>query len=265
MTTKINTMLLSVLVSLLFLVANSNAQSISPSPMSEVDYLNQTPLAVEEAKEVIADIINSTDLKGEKKTTKWQLKEFERDQPDVEMPEWIRLFSVIFATLVEYTLWGGLLIALIFLILSREYWLHLFSRQTASEEEYQAPDILFGMDVRESSLPDDLIAEVQTLWQQKKARDALSLLYRGALVSLINREQIPLENSHTEGDILTLSQQRLAESKHHYLTQLTTQWQLIAYAHRIPMEEVMQWLFTHWQQDFVDQTNSTSTSSTVMR
>jgi hypothetical protein len=261
MTSKINTMLLSVFISVLCLGGNSHAEGEAPRPMSAVDYLNQTPLAVEESKEVIADIINSNDLKGEKKTTQWKLKDLERDEPDYKMPEWMKLFSVIFATLFEYALWGGLLLAVILLYLSREHWLHLFSTEKVLEEEYQAPDILFGMDVRVSSLPDDLISEAQALWQQKKARAALSLLYRGALVSLINGDHIPLENSHTEGDILTLSQQSLAENKHHYLSQLTAQWQLIAYAHRIPMEEIMQWLFTHWQQDFADQTTSIRVST----
>jgi hypothetical protein len=239
---------------MLFLVGNSGVETVSSRPTSEVDYLNQTPLVVGESQAIIADIINSHDLKGERKTTQWRLKELERDEPNYKTPEWMKLFSVIFAMLFESALWGGLLIVVILLIISCEHWLSLFSKEKTLEEQYQAPDILFGMDVRESSLPNDLIAEVQILWKQKKARAALSLLYRAALVSLMNRDNIPLENSHTEGDILQLSQQILAENKQHYLSQLTLQWQLIAYAHRIPMEETMEWLFAHWQQDFMDQT-----------
>ena len=248
------TLMIALLLSFLFLAKNGHAETSIESetlrPTSAIDYLDNERLAVEQSKPIIADIINSKDLKGEKKTTEWRLKDLDFEKSDSTTPDGIKSISVVFATIFEYALWILLLIAVVLLYLSRDQWLHLFSSKETEEESYQAPDILFGMNVREDSLPDDIISEAKQLWQQKKARDSLSLLYRGALVRLINQENIPLENSHTEGDILKLSQKSLINKQHQYLAQLTTQWQLIAYAHRIPMEEAMQWLFSHWQNDF---------------
>ena len=250
----LHSLTIALLISFLFLAKNGHTKTSTESeplpPTSAVDYLQDERLAVEQSKAIIEDIVNSKDLKGEKKITKWQLKEVEFEQSDSSTPDWINSISIGFAKIFEYALWILLLTAIVLLYLSRAQWLHLFSPQKTEEESYQAPDILFGMNVREDSLPDDIIAEAKQLWQQKKARESLSLLYRGALVRLINQEKIPLENSHTEGDILKLSQKSLLDKQQQYLAQLTSQWQLIAYAHRIPMEEAMQWLFTHWQSHF---------------
>ena len=232
---------------LLSLFSNSYAEE-SLRPMSEVDYLAEERLSVKQSKQIITDIVNSEDLKGKTGKT-WKIKEFDFETSS-ETPAWIKGLSIIVAKIIEYALWILLFIAVLMLFLTRHQWLHLFSAVKDKKEEYQAPDILFGMDVREKSLPNDIIGEAKSLWLQQKARESLSLLYRGALVHLLNKEKLPLENSHTEGDILKLSKKTLADNKQYYLSQLTAQWQLIAYAHRVPQEDTMDWLFTHWQQDF---------------
>jgi len=109
---------------------------------------------------------------------------------------------------------------------------------------------MFGMDVRPESLPADISTEAKKLWDNGKHREALSLLYRGALIRLINQEKIRLESSHTEGDILRHSRKKLSEIKQQYLESLTQQWKLIAYAHRSPQETDMQKLFQLWAVDF---------------
>ncbi|MCK5810067.1 MAG: hypothetical protein KAH00_03215 [Cocleimonas sp.] len=234
---------------ILSILANSSVAE-EARPMSEVDYLAEETVSVKQSKEIIMDIVNSKDLNGEI-GTKWKIKAFDFETSN-ETPEWIKVLSVIFATVIEYVLWILLLIGIVMLYLTRHQWLYLFSADKDKKEAYQAPDILFGMDMREESLPDDIVKEATLLWQQQKARESLSLLYRGALVHLLNKEKLPLENSHTEGDILKLSKKTLVDNQQHYLSQLTIQWQLVAYAHRIPKEEAMNWLFTHWQQDFAN-------------
>jgi hypothetical protein len=237
-----------VLIFVLF--ANITFADESLRPTRQVDYINAVRLPATESKRVIDDIIDSHDLKGEKITTKWKLAPFDFKQPKNEQSEWVKAFSVIFATLIEYALWILLAVGIVLLYLSRHQWLYLLLSKKEPVEVYQTPDILFGMDVREASLPDDIIATAKQLWQQQQVREALSVLYRGTLVRLINHEKILLENSHTEGDILKLSQNTLAENKQYYLKQLTAQWQLVAYAHRIPTDDAMAWLFAHWASDF---------------
>ena len=250
-------MALAVLMSLILPSKNLYAETETETvpATSEVDYLQDTRLPASESKRIIADIINSKDLKGEKKQTEWKLKPFaEADKKDIEANnELLNFFEPIglfFAKLIEYSLWILLFVAVVMLYITRDKWWHLFSSEKEEEEEYQAPDILFGMDIRKASLPENIAKEAQLLWEKQRYRDALSLLYRGALAQLVNQEKILLQNSHTEGDILKLSEKSLAENKQQFLSQLTKQWQLIAYAHREPSDESMSWLFSHWYSDF---------------
>jgi hypothetical protein len=201
----ISAILFAALISLLFLPKYSYAETESLRPTSEVDYVAEEHLPAKESKQIINDIVNSEDLKADKKSKTWKIKEFNFDKSNNEMPEWMKVLSIIFAKIIEYALWVLLFLALLSLYLTRHQWLYLFSAEKDKKEEYQAPDILFGMDVREESLPDDIIGAAKLLWQQQKARESLSLLYRGALVHLLNKEKLALENSHTEGDILKLS------------------------------------------------------------
>jgi len=237
--------------------AEVSEESASLRDTSEVDYLYGSRLLAGDAKVIIADIINSKDLKGEKTQTEWKLKSLnDPDELDPEtagaIQEFLKPIALIFATIIEYALWILLLIALIVLYLTRDKWMYLLSSEADDEEEYQAPDILFGMDIRKESLPADIAKEARHLWQQQQTRESLSLLYRGALAQLVNQEKILLEASHTEGDILKLSAKSLNQNKQQYLNQLTTAWQLIAYAHRTPNDDAMNWLFSHWHSDFAN-------------
>ncbi len=252
-------MMLATLMSFIFLSDNSYAESadenIEIPETSEVDYLPEARLDVSESKKVITDIVHSKDLKGEKNTIEWRLKELdESDDNESEsaraLREFLKPIALFFATIFEYALWILLAFAILTLYLTRDRWLYLLGSESTDEDEYEAPKILFGMDVRKESLPEDIVKEAQLLWQQEKARESLSLLYRGALVQLLTQEKIPLENSHTEGDILKLSAKSMTENKQQYLTRLTKEWQLIAYAHRKPKDESMTWLFSHWHSDF---------------
>ena len=240
---------LSLLVAASLVPQNSYAEDEAESlrPISEVDYLSDTLLPVEQSKEVIDDIINTKELKGETQSFKWEFKDSDKEEKESESFDGL---GRVVATIFEFGLWILLAIGLILLYTTRERWLPLLRSETEEEDEYQAPEVLFGMDVRKESLPDDILASARSLWEEKKVREALSLLYRAALIELI-AEKVALESSHTEGDILKLSQKSIAENKHQYLTRLTAAWQLIAYAHREPNDEEMAWLFDHWQSDFV--------------
>ena len=172
------------------------------------------------------------------------------DVPHHERPAWLRILADLIASVVSMGLWVLLAIALIALYVTRKSWLPLLIR-TPDDVETFKPDILFGMDIREESLPEHVVAEASALWQQGKAREALSLLYRCALARLVNQENLALEPSHTEGDILQLSQGTLSTARQQYLAQLTQQWTQIAYAHQAPSDEMMTQLLNRWESDFM--------------
>ena len=168
----------------------------------------------------------------------------------------LKPIALFISTLIEYSLWILIFVGLALLVYYRRLWLPLFDGKRKTIDSYKAPEIMFGMDVRAESLPDDIVSEAQKLWQAGKHRESLSLLYRGALIRLINQEKVKLEDSYTEGDVLRHAKKQLTADKQAYLKQLTSQWKLIAYAHRSPTESDMQQLFSNWQSDFALETKT---------
>jgi len=92
------------------------------------------------------------------------------------------------------------------------------------------------LDIRPESLPDNIGAAAQTLWDSGDHRGALSLLYRGLLSRLVHVHNIPIRDSSTEGDTLRLTATRLGEDKRNYVTRLVRIWQHAVYGGQPPEE-----------------------------
>ena len=70
----------------------------------------------------------------------------------------------------------------------------------AQREAYQPPPALFGMQLAPDTLPADVAEAAARLAAAGQLRDALSLLYRGALSELVHKRGVQLLASHTEGE-----------------------------------------------------------------
>ncbi|RVU83996.1 hypothetical protein EOL70_14410 [Leucothrix sargassi] len=232
---------------------NSYAAETTEAPAEFVEYLHETRQPASAISEAVEDIKAHPDLSFEKTEKEWRRKKplnFEDEtRENYDTPDWLVTLTQILAALIEYSLWLLVIAGVIALYIYRELWLPLIIRES-KQDSVKSPDILFGMDVRQASLPDDIPKAAQALWEDGKHREALSLLYRGALVKLINDDHLALEHHHTEGDILALSRRELSTSRYEYLQQLTNHWVTIAYAHKVPSNEEMQALLTHWHSDF---------------
>src|SRR3712207_8050664 len=79
------------------------------------------------------------------------------------------------------------------------------SAPISRREAYRPPPALFGMELDPEKLPPDVAEAAQTLAQAGKVREALSLLYRGALSELVHRRGVQLLASHTEGEAVRLA------------------------------------------------------------
>ena len=215
---------------------------------SYTEQLSETRLPVDDSKKVIDAVMQNEHLRQEEMIKRCRMIDDELPK-DEDNPAWSGTLSTIFAMLFEYALWIAIGIGIISLYIYRKHWLPLLVR-VPEDAEMLKPDILFGMDLRRESLPSDVVGAATDLWQNGKARDCLSLLYRCALAQLINHENLPLEHSHTEGDILKLSQPTLSGTRHHYLQKLTRSWVKVAYAHELPSDNEINYLLEHWNADF---------------
>ncbi len=255
------------ILSIAFMAFSSPKTSYADDILSDnnkAEILSDTRLDADKSKEIIKEVMKDTNLDDKKIVKRWVKKKKDKNKDELDtskFKEMFEPFAKFFAFLIEFGLWLVVGIGIILLIYFREHWLHLLNIKKTVTSDYESPEIMFGMDVRPESLPEDIAGKAKGLWQAQQYREALSLLYRGALVRLINQEEVRLENSHTEGDVLRHSKQRISNTKLGYLKSLTDQWRLIAYAHKTPSEKDMQHLFDHWTSDFTDTTNPEASSS----
>jgi hypothetical protein len=129
-------------------------------------------------------------------------------------------------------------------------WLHLPAPERRRSSA--APEVMFGLDVRVENLPDDVIAEVNRLWQRQLTREALSLLYRATLAKLLQRFALPFRDDMTEGECEQIATASTPAAVAAYFSRLTRTWQRQAYAHVAPNAEAMQEFCGQWQQVFGD-------------
>jgi hypothetical protein len=138
---------------------------------------------------------------------------------------WLQAIAYALAKIGEIALWvgAGALVAYALWWASR-----MLPRAGApAPEPYQPPAALFGMDLAPEKLPPDIPAAAAALAREGRLREALGLLYRGALSELVHKRGVRLLASHTEGEAVGLA--RLP-----YFEVLVDAWQRCAYARRMP-------------------------------
>ena len=87
-----------------------------------------------------------------------------------------------------------------------------------------------GLDIRPESLPGNIGAAALALLEAGRGREALSLLYRGALSLAVHRHGIAILPSATEGEALRAVNATLDPPRAAYFTDLVALWQRAVYA-----------------------------------
>jgi hypothetical protein len=91
-----------------------------------------------------------------------------------------------------------------------------------------------NLDIDPDSLPADVGASALSLLEAGHAREALSLLYRGALSRIVHRFAVAVGESFTEGEALRAVQRRLDAPRVQYFSSLVALWQRVVYAAEAP-------------------------------
>lgn len=212
-------------IALTFALPPQESLAAAPTPTPEV------------AKQRIQKVLQDSAFNTKETVTDWRYVG-ERDIDEPRDTSWLRIFEAFgrgLAMIFKGALWVLLVVVIIWLVLNRARLLR-WLRGTQAEVAYIAPQKLFGLDLRPESLPADIAGEALRLWRAGEARAALSLLYRGALVRLIEREGVELRESDTEGDCLRLVMRRAGHDKAAFFGRLTAAWEGVAYAARAPVD-----------------------------
>ncbi len=166
--------------------------------------------------------------------------------------EWLELFAKFLSYALRALAWiaGGLAVAALLYFLIKQLrgrdWQLFASRR-------KAPDMLFGLDVRPESLPDDVADAARAALANGDVRGALSLLYRGALIWLIQDGKIDIARGDTEGVCVTHVARQYGgrtAAKPEYFSTLVRTWQRAAYAHAPVPTETIEGLINHWSMHF---------------
>ncbi|HEU4352854.1 MAG TPA: hypothetical protein VFR66_13375 [Burkholderiales bacterium] len=176
-------------------------------------------------KHEIAEVLKATEFGYQREVERWQPKKKEEQTKREGWRGWLAIGHAL-AKAAEVLLWvaaGGLIAYAL-------WWAaRMLPRQVVPRAEpYRPPPALFGMELAPETLPPDVGAAAAALARTGRLREALSLLYRGALSELVHRRGVRLLASHTEDDVLCLS------GEMPYLSHLIDAWRSCAYARRTP-------------------------------
>ncbi len=127
---------------------------------------------------------------------KWGSDKEEEPQKKSNNLKWLAYFGTFIAESVRVLAWiaGGALVLFLLYLVARHIGVNGWSKGGGRD----VPDVLFGLDVRPESLPDDLPAAARRLLAAGDLRGAVGLLYRGALVALIQDGRIEIARGDTE-------------------------------------------------------------------
>jgi hypothetical protein len=230
-------------------------------------------LSTEQSKQQIDEILQQPEFHKMVTSQGWRLKDFEApENQDESIPEWLiklikfleQLFgnsdmekntsstTLSIAGILEFLMWTAIIGIAGYLIWQVLKYLEVITpkQSTRAEQNEPTPEMLFGLDVREDSIPDDLQARALRLWQEGRQRDAAGLLYRSTLSLLIHRFSFRFYDGYTEqecADIVNASDDR---SLSEYVNRMTAFWQQVAYAHRNPADAIIQSLCKQWEEVF---------------
>ena len=147
--------------------------------------------------------------------------------------KWLVAIAEFFAKSARVIAWiGGTLLVLFLIYLIAR---HIGMSGWRMGKSRDAPEVLFGLDVRPESLPDSVPATARNLLEAGDTRGAVSLLYRGALVSLIQDGRIDIARGDTELELVgrvkrAYGNQTDGDCKANYFAALISIWQRVAYA-----------------------------------
>ena len=97
------------------------------------------------------------------------------------------------------------------------------------DNAFVAPTHVGDLDIRPERLPADIGAAARALWDRGEHRGALALLYRGLLSRLAHVHGVPIRDSSTEGECLSLAATHLTDRRREYTSHVVRVWQRAVY------------------------------------
>ncbi len=173
----------------------------------------------------IDEVVRSERIsKTEMRTKEPEQRRESRQTSNIALAMFLR---ILFWTLLI----AGILWLVIKIVLS-DYIRHVFTRKSTKEVAVQQK---FPNLKRTLVLPDDVVSAASDAWRDGQFRNAMSLLYRGALYALITKHKCDINPSDTEASCMRVVRES-APSLSEAFDHIASSWQQLAYA-RLPVSE----------------------------
>lgn len=237
------------------------ARASAPDPSGSLHHIDQV-----ESREMIQSVLAGDAFHQQETQRGWRLKSFDDEESEepsdswiVDFIQWLQEWNAHqgqiqqgIAFLLEVLLWVILAVVIAYLLYFYRKRLGSLVAGIASgvAPKRSTPTVLAGMDVRPESLPDDVPASAQSLWQTGDHRAAMGLLYRASLSRLIHAFSVPLVAGHTEQECVDLVAVLPDNTLHDYMRCLTLDWQRLAYGHQVIEPQQFHALCQQWREVF---------------
>jgi hypothetical protein len=219
----------------------------------------EEPVRVEgEARRQALAVLAEPDFGSIKETTRWRWRnkrqdgtEYKKTRETRETHAWTGWRALLRALSegMRVLLYGLMILALavcvVFFYRHRErFW------PDALPQESRRPETLFGLDLRPEALPVDIPAAALAEAEAGHWVAALSLLYRGALVTLIERDRVVFRTGDTEDLCLVRVRGHVQGEVLTVFAALLLDWKAAAYAGKPPTLVRMHTLCAAWRAHF---------------
>jgi hypothetical protein len=198
------------------------------------------------AGQEIEKVLATPEFSQHREIKTWRYLGGSKEEKKQPSPFWLNL-SLLFGDVTQRVAW---VVAGVLVVLALIYLWRFVPRRGDRAVEYTPPDVLFGLEVAPQSLPGDIPGTAAALAREGRIREALSLLYRGALSSLVHQHLVALSEGDTEDDCVRAARSRLPASAYDYFGNLVRSWQSTAYADRPPAAETVLRYCEEWQARF---------------
>jgi hypothetical protein len=207
--------------------ANAHGQAVKP----DADVLS--PAAVQAAVETLR---HDPNLIHDRTIRSLHWVAGEQKPPPKDAPAWIVSLFLFLTQSASLLIWvagaAGLAAAAV--------WAYRLARSRRSAPRVAAVQDgsrVQDLDIDPNSLPADVGGAALGLMDAGRTREALSLLYRGALSRMVHRFSVVVGESFTEGEALRAARQRLDQPQVSYFAALVALWQRVVYAAEAPAAE----------------------------
>lgn len=192
-----------------------------------------------DGNELVQQILKNPDFEVHRKVSKVWVPTVSSLSGDNKMWE-------LFLGIVGYGIMGIAIVALIVLLIRSAGRWRFATRVKSPETRRVGPQAIMGMDIRAASLPNDILAAAQAAWLAGAYREALSLLYRGTLLRLVESRVVTIEDGDTEQDCLSRVETAREGPEVTFFGDLTRKWIQLAYGSEPLSEADFQSLCRRW-------------------